>query len=262
MNLRQLRQKYLNDYIHSDIDSIEANAELDILFEDILNVKKIDFVKVTDRLLCSDNLKKLENIVQQRLESRKPLQYLLGYTYFYGVKILVEEGALIPRSDTEILVEEVIKYIKNDNYKTMADIGVGSGNISIAISLNCPGLTVVSTDISTKAIEIASKNIEINGLKENISLINTSFLNNIDQKFDVIVSNPPYIPDFKKGELQNEVINFEPHNALFTSSENPLENYEHIAIQAYEKLNSGGLLVVEIESDYVLDVQNLFITQG
>lgn len=262
MNIKKLRQNLIKDYKNNAISSAEASAELDILIENILNINKKELIITPEQDIEEEKLTELFNIIKKRLTNRIPIQYLLGFTHFYGIKLHVNNSVLIPRNDTEILVETAIKYIQQNNYKLIADIGIGSGNISIALLKNCPQISVIATDISSKAIEIATKNIDIYNLNKRITIHNCSFLNNITEKLDAVISNPPYIPDSNKNQLKPEVINYEPSNALFTNTNSPLENYIQISKEAYSKVNSGGLIAVEIESVFAEKIQQLFNNDG
>lgn len=262
MDLKSLRQKLIKDYTNNSISSAEASAELDILIETILNINKKDLIVCPEQEISDTKLAKLFKLVEKRLKERIPIQYLLGFTHFYGIKLYVEKGVLIPRSDTEILVETAIQYIQKNDYKLIADVGIGSGNISIALLKNCPKINAIATEISQLAIEIALKNVDLYNLNKRITIHHCRFLNAINVKVDAVISNPPYIPDNNKEKLEPEVKNHEPSNALFTNENTPLENYIKLSKEAYNMVNTGGMLAVEIESIFAEKIQQLFQDDG
>lgn len=177
----------------------------------------------------------------QRIKQGYPIQYLIGYVDFYGFKINVNENVLIPRYETEFLVEKIIKYSKMFNDKiNILDIGTGSG--AIAISLNkMIDSNVIAVDISDEALEVASNNSKINNA--NINYIKSDLFENISEKFDIIVSNPPYISEDEK--IMDSVDKHEPHLALY-AKEDGLYFYRKILENAYKYLNKKFIIAFEI----------------
>ena len=183
-----------------------------------------------------------------RRENREPFQYITGQQEFYGLEFAVTPDVLIPRPETEILVEEAIKELRKLNeLKKFAfcEIGVGSGCISVSILHNIPSATAVAIDISQKALAVAKRNTERHGVADRLSLRIGDVFGGVTDKFDMIVSNPPYIPDADLTDMQKEVRDFEPHNALFAGSDG-LDVVRRIIGEAPEHLNPGGLLLIEI----------------
>ena len=258
MDISILRKETVNKLLEIGVSYEETVAEVDLLIENILAIKKKDIIINQEHFISEDKLKHFNETIALRIKNRVPIQYLLKFTYFYGLKFYVNKNVLIPRNDTELLVETVIDFIKRNNATRVADIGVGSGNISIAILKNCPQVNVIATDISYAAIETAKHNVTYHNLTDRIEFINTSFLEGINKKFDVIASNPPYIPLDIKETLAPEVLLHEPEMALFTSSDDPLENYIKISEQAKKCLHFDGMLAVETECNYAYDVKALF----
>lgn len=177
----------------------------------------------------------------QRIKQGYPIQYLIGYVDFYGFKINVNENVLIPRYETEFLVEKIIKYSKMfDNKINILDIGTGSG--AIAISLNkMIDSNVTAVDISDEALEVARNNSKINNA--NINYIKSDLFENISEKFDIIVSNPPYISEDEK--IMDSVDKYEPHLALY-AKEDGLYFYRNILENAYKYLNERFIIAFEI----------------
>lgn len=186
------------------------------------------------------------------LDKYLPVQYIIGYTYFYKYKFYVNKDVLIPRFDTEVLVEEAINQLKNSNYKQIVDIGTGSGAIAISIKKEIPFLDVDAIDISLSALEVAKKNADFNNVE--INFINNDLLSNINKAYDMIISNPPYI-SFDE-EVMDLVKDNEPHLALY-SSNNGLYHYNEILKQSKKNLKKGGLILFEIPSNKDDDIVSL-----
>lgn len=179
----------------------------------------------------------------KKLETGYPAQYIVGDVNFYGHKILVNENVLIPRFETELLVDKTIKYIResfDENIKIL-DIGTGSGAIAIALKKAFPKASVTALDISDKALELAKENAKINNVE--INFIKSDILKNVDGQFDVVISNPPYI-DYEE-EIDERVRKYEPHLALF-AEDNGLYFYKEIFKNIKPYLNGKFLLAFEI----------------
>ncbi|RZL18483.1 MAG: peptide chain release factor N(5)-glutamine methyltransferase [Pedobacter sp.] len=188
-------------------------------------------------------LLKLSKILTD-LKTGKPVQQVLGETIFYGLPFKVTSNVLIPRPETEELVDWVINHVK-DKKESLLDIGTGSGCIPIVLKKHLPHLNVSSIDISSEALKVAAENAQLN--KININLIEADILKySTDKMYDVIVSNPPYIRELEKAEMHENVLIHEPHTALFVSDENPLIFYKAIADFALSNLNPNGYLFFEI----------------
>lgn len=184
------------------------------------------------------------------LKQGYPIQYLIGYVNFYGNKINVNENVLIPRYETEGLVEKTINYLKSKRENsTILDIGTGSGAISIALKKEITSLKVTGCDISIKALEVAEDNAKNNHV--DIDFIKSDIFSNIKSKFDVIISNPPYISENES--IEEIVKKYEPNIALFAKN-NGLYFYEEIIKEASKYLNNGGLICFEIGSTQAEDI--------
>lgn len=180
-----------------------------------------------------------ENI--DRLNNGEPVQYIVGNVSFYGNIIDVDKRVLIPRFETEELVENTVKYIKKYNYKSIVDIGTGSGCIAITLKKFFPEILVDAVDISKDALEVAKKNADKNNV--NINFYEGNLLEPLSKKYDVIISNPPYIAYDE--EIMDIVKNNEPHIALYASN-NGLYYYEEILKNVYKYINNNGLIAFEI----------------
>jgi len=194
------------------------------------------------------------------LQREKPIQYIIGETEFYGLPFKVDKNVLIPRPETEELIEWILNElgVKNSTFNIL-DIGTGSGCIAISLAKNIPNATVFALDISKKALQLAQQNATLNNV--NIHFIKDDILNSnvtssaiesyeneglLSLKFDIIVSNPPYVQKLEKKEIQNNVLENEPHLALFVDDNNPLVFYDKIADFAIERLTKNGQLFLEI----------------
>lgn len=208
-------------------------------FEDILLGKKIQ------------NEDEIMEFIKKRINSKAPLQHLLGYCYFMGEKYIVNKDVLIPRDETEILVNCAFERIQNKNEKIdILDIGIGSGCISCALAkkLKDKNIEILGIDISTNAIKTALDNINKLDLIRKIILRKSDIFSKIRdcEKFDLIVSNPPYIPISQKNELDENVRDFDPPEALFAPDEKGVDFYKKIISDAPKFLKSKGYLAFEI----------------
>jgi len=213
--------------------------------------------------LEQDIKEKADNDLAERLTG-KPLAYVLGHTTFYGLPIHVNPNVLIPRNATESLVEYILNKYPNTSLN-IADLGTGSGAIACTLAHHRPNWSITATDISTEALDIAKKNSKHLTLKNIIFLQSNWFENLKDQKFDIIISNPPYI-DFKDPATDNSVKNYEPHQALF-SENNGLADIKILLKEAKNHLKTNGFLIIEhghlqqkAIADIAKDYQHTYIT--
>jgi release factor glutamine methyltransferase len=243
------------------IDEIQAMAY--IILENTLRVSRTDVLTQRDVSVTSADENAITNAVS-RINSQEPIQYVFGWTEFYGRRFNVNPDVLIPRPETEELVSMVKEYIKGRNVSgpRILDIGTGSGCIAVTLALEIPGSKVFATDISEKALETARQNAA--ALKAGVGFFNNNI---IDQdipveSLDVVISNPPYIPLSEKPSMKNNVIRFEPSQALFVSDGDPVVFYRAIAKKAFGSLHSGGLLAVEINERFGSDVVSILTELG
>lgn len=198
--------------------------------------------------------RKYFDILKKRQEGL-PLQYIFGREDFYGRTFTVLDGVLIPRQDTEISVEVILKILKENNIKNLLEIGCGSGIVSITLDLETKGkVDITAVDISPQAIK--NTNVNINNLKSNIKIIESDLFEEINEKFDIIYSNPPYIKSHEIEKLQVEVRDHEPRLALDGGSDG-LYFYRKIIKDAPNFLNSHGYLVFEIGYDQAEDISSI-----
>ena len=247
------------------------------LMEFYLGLKKMDVL--SDKLI--EKQIDWANIIE-RLNNHEPIQYILGETDFYGRKFLVNDSVLIPRPETEELVQLVIENIPrvavgekelntqnseshSEPFRNILDIGTGSGCIAISLAKELPNFQVFAYDISEKALETAQKNAELNKAKvffEKIDILNHTITQSHNHSFNIIVSNPPYVTKQEIELMQKNVIDFEPHLALFVENSNPFVFYEAIANFAYNNLTINGLVAVEINEALGNKTAEIFIKKG
>ncbi len=227
------------------IESPRANAE--ILLANILNCKRLELYLMYDRPLRDSEL----NIYREFLKRRsnyEPIQYITGSVEFYALELKVTPAVLIPRPETEILVEVIIDSLKKEDELFILDIGSGCGNISIALAENLPNVHVTGMEISEDAIMIANENLEKYKLNDRVNFLNGDILKfnvNNFSNYDIIVSNPPYVSQNDYLNVQNEIKNFEPRIAV-TDFSDGYKYFEKIITLASGILKSGGKLFFEM----------------
>lgn len=239
------------------VESPRANAEL--LLAEILKCKRLELYLSFDKPLADSEVQNYREAIRKR-GLRIPLQYIVGNVEFYGLKLTVNENVLIPRPETELLVETIVNdFDKLSNIKIL-DIGVGSGNISLAILKNIPNANVVAIDISEKALEVAKQNALLNSVDGNIEFKLFDIMNEdlikLD-KFDLIVSNPPYVSAKEFETLEPELKIYEPKIAL-TDNSDGISFYKHIIGVSSLLLKNPGKIYFELGINQSKQVQKYF----
>ncbi|MGB5990482.1 MAG: peptide chain release factor N(5)-glutamine methyltransferase [Marinifilaceae bacterium] len=250
-NIKQNIKSALSDIY----DKREIQSFIYIIFEHVLNYSKIDTVLNKKEEIEDETCEIIYSIIK-RLEKEEPIQYILGETEFYDLIFNVNESTLIPRGETEELVQLVI----NENIDrdiSILDIGTGSGCIAISLAKNLERAKVSALDISEKAIETAKENAEKNNVKVNFFLEDILNIKQKYENYDIIVSNPPYICNSEKKLMQNNVLDYEPHTALFVEDNDPLIFYRTIAIFALDTLKEEGLLYFEINEALAKEMKEM-----
>jgi release factor glutamine methyltransferase len=247
MQIKKYRSQFIQ-VLSNIYDEGEAESFFYLILEEKKQLKRIDLALQPDLVFSETDLQVWNSILEQ-LKLEIPIQYLLGKTHFYGLEFEVNENVLIPRPETEELVEWIIqenlKIEKLKNLKIL-DIGTGSGCIAISLAKNLPNAQVFAIDVSEKALATAKKNAERNEVS--VSFIHKNILETLDleQEFDIIVSNPPYVRNLEKQEIKKNVLDNEPHLALFVEDNNALIFYRKIAELAQKNLCPNGQLYFEI----------------
>lgn len=252
MLLKSYKSTFLQE-LSTLYDEKEIESFFYIVLESFHNKKRIDLALNPEMEMDAVQLLRWESVLSD-LKKEKPIQYILGETEFYGLPFLVNENTLIPRPETEELVEWIIS--NNEGLRQaqseksaklkILDIGTGSGCISISLAKNLPDAQVAAIDVSEKALATAYKNAEINKVEVNFILENILETEVLDEKYDIIVSNPPYVRNLEKQEIKSNVLQYEPHLALFVEDNDPLLFYRKIATLAKKNLSENGKLYFEI----------------
>jgi len=225
--------------------SKEAKLDTEHVFSYILKVSRMEMTLKFERAITETEKQEIRRMLVEIGKNKRPLQYVLGFEEFYGYKFYVDESVLIPRSETELLVEKCIKLMDKIEEPRILDIGSGSGAISISLGKELPKSMVLGVDISEKALNVANKN-KLENDATNVKFIKSDILSGVEyKKFNLIVSNPPYIPDYEYEVLEEKVLKYEPKLAL-TAPNNGLYFYEEISKNAPNHLVKGGYLAFEI----------------
>lgn len=238
----------------------EIDAFIRIIFEHLMHYTTVDIIMHKDSELSDFIREKIANVTKE-LVLGKPIQYIFNEAYFDGHYFKVTKDTLIPRPETEELVEMIINENKSTDLNVL-DIGTGSGCIAISLALGMKFANVTAFDISTKAISVAEENAK--KLKAKINFIEKDILKASPKsgEFNIIVSNPPYICDCEKKDMEKNVLDFEPHTALFVPDQSPIIFYETIAQYARTSLKDNGRLYFEINNKYVDEVTTMLSDSG
>lgn len=237
----------------------EVNFIIRIIFEKLMNYSRTDILVRGDNIVEPETLARIQSIVEE-LKCGKPIQYIFGEARFYGRDFIVDKHTLIPRPETE----QIIELIDNDNKGSdlrVLDIGTGSGCIAVTLARILRFPVVDALDISAKALEVAAANAA--KFKVKVNLINADIFSfHTDTVYDIIVSNPPYICASEQKDMEANVLDFEPHSALFVPDDNPLLFYKRITGFAKTNLRPGGAIYFEINPRFADNVKQLLLDAG
>ena len=243
-------------------DADEAKAIVRWVLDVRFNLSWADILCDRVSALSADDQAELEHIMV-RLEQGEPVQYVLGIAYFYGRQFHVGPGVLIPRPETEELCQWCLSTVSAEWEGSILDIGTGSGCIACTLAAERPHAKVTGWDISFKALRIASANAEALGADVHFELIDILTLSNYEpNRWDIIVSNPPYVCEKEKEQMEHHVLDHEPSLALFVPDDDPLLFYRAIAKYSLKSLTSGGQLYLEINPHYAADLVELLLDSG
>lgn len=256
-----INSKILYDNLVRDLILDESVDEVSAIAFEVLDHFGITKTDIIAQKSTDFKYEKLKPVIE-RLNKQEPVQYVLGSAWFCGNKFLVNSSVLIPRPETEMLVEEVLKLKSPEDKFSILDIGTGSGCIAISLALMFPEAKVEAIDVSEDALAVARRNAEL--LNAPIKFLQHDFLleDFQDKKYDLIVSNPPYIGESEMNTIARNVIDYEPHLALFVKEPDPLIFYKVIAKMAARNLNPGGKVLVEINERFGPETVSVFRMAG
>ncbi|MDH7448257.1 peptide chain release factor N(5)-glutamine methyltransferase [Aquimarina sp. 2201CG14-23] len=247
MKIKELRKDFI-DSLSGWYEPEEVLSFFYILSEKFLGLRRVDIALALNKIVTDAELSNFAN-AKKRLELQDPIQYITGDTEFYGLSFTVNQNVLIPRPETEELVDWIVKDCqaneKCDQLRIL-DIGTGSGCIAVALAKNLPNAIVYALDVSEEALNVAKANAKYNLVDIKFMISDILSLNALNEKFDIIVSNPPYVRELEKKEIKPNVLENEPHLALFVSDQDPLIFYRKITNLANVSLHAKGRLYFEI----------------
>ena len=252
-------------HIRSELQGLYPDTEIksfsNLIIEKVSGFSRTEIIVNKNTLFSVEQRHVIENFIE-KLKEYVPIQYILGETEFFGLPFHVNESVLIPRPETE----ELVDWIRNENDRNanpgILDIGTGSGCIAISLKHEFINATVDAFDISEKALETAQSNATLNKLEVNFSKVDILNTPEMEQKWDIIVSNPPYVTELEKSEISPNVLDYEPHLALFVPDNNPLLFYHCIAIFAQQHLKPKGKLYFEINRQFGKATVDLLTAMG
>ena len=256
MKVRELSNQAVSRLQQAGIPDAAIEAELLLRFQ--LDLDRVALF-LLDRDLSIEELDRFESLLVRRL-SREPLSYITGEKEFWSLSFEVSPAVLIPRPETELLIEKTLSLIKLpvDFKGRVLDLGTGSGVVPIVLALELPGAELVSVDLSSEALLLAARNVAMHGVGDRVSLLNGDWLEPlvVRRSFDLIVSNPPYVAGRVHGELQPE-LDFEPEMALY-AGEDGMDAYRDLIPSCREYLKTGGHVLFEIGADQAEAVEAVF----
>jgi len=233
--------------------------EIEWMFMEASNCSMVDLTVYPEAEVSPGDQTCFDEMLNRRIAG-EPLQYILGYTDFMGLRITVRPGVLIPRPETEGLVSTAVEQLQGMSNPVVLDVGTGSGCIALAVKSACPGARVIALDISEKALQIARSNARLLGLDIHViraDLMDPATLENRVGEVDLILSNPPYIPAGEAIRMDRNVLDYEPNRALFAGPDG-LDTYDPLCKMGTRLLKSAGWLMVEIHEEHGADVRRIF----
>lgn len=251
---------FMQQELMNVLDDSERKAIIDRTLEHISSKSKWQLMMDSDLHFKKEELMK----VVEELKQEKPIQYILGFEYFGDLILKVNEAVLIPRTETQELCDWVLQEVKKDRtIKNVLDIGTGSGCIPVYLKHHAPLMKMEAWDISSKALEIARSNAQQH--EADISFLEKNLFDSLDERngdWDLIISNPPYITEDEKTQMQSRVLHHEPHEALFVTNGDALQFYKAILEYAEKNLKPDGKIFLEVHQDYAKATEQLFIQAG
>ncbi len=262
MKIREYRLKFL-ETLATVYDRLESESFFYLILEHQLKLKRVDLVLQPELMLTNEQKAEWDFLLEQLLKE-VPIQYLMGICNFSGLDFEVDSNVLIPRPETEELVDWILSTLieRNTGNLKLLDIGTGSGCIAVTLANQMPELSVTAIDVSEEALQIAKRNVARHGVSVNMIHKDILTAENLDSNYDCIVSNPPYVRFLEKEEIRKNVLDHEPHLALFVDDHDPLLFYRKIAALALIHLNDNGLLFFEINQYMAAETVSLLTEMG
>lgn len=259
MKIKDYRTQFIQT-LTTIYDAAEAESFFYLILEDRLGMKRIDLALEHDREFSGPEIESW-NEVLEKLKQYIPIQYIIGKAHFFGLEFEVNPNVLIPRPETEELVQWILSANENKTLKIL-DIGTGSGCIAISLAKNLPNAEISAIDVSKEALDTAKRNAETNGVKVRFIQKDILETDDLEKQFDIIVSNPPYVRNLEKEEIKKNVLDHEPHLALFVDDHDALLFYRKIADLALKHLNENGQLYFEINQYLGKEMMDLLEQKG
>lgn len=264
MKISELKTHFQNN-LSEAYPSEEIQSFFNILSEKYIHLSRIEIALNPEKTISKEDVEKFQQVLF-RLQTHEPIQYIIGETEFFGLPFNVNKHTLIPRPETEELVEWILLEQKpithNSQLITVLDIGTGSGCIAISLAKNLTETNVSALDFSEEALKMAQQNAELNKVK--VEFFQTDILKTktLPKKYNVIVSNPPYVRELEKQQMQQNVLNYEPDSALYVTDEDPLLFYRVISKLAKDHLQPNGKLFFEINEYLAMELILLLKSEG
>ncbi len=264
LKLKELKTNFLSS-LSSLYPSEEIQSFFNILSEKYLHLSRIEIALNSEKIISKEDVEKFQKILL-RLQNQEPIQYIIGETDFFGLTFKVNKHTLIPRPETEELVDWILLEQKlithNSQPITILDVGTGSGCIAISLAENLSEAKVSALDISEEALKMARQNAELN--KVDVEFFQTDILKtkSLPRKYNVVVSNPPYVRELEKKQMQQNVLNYEPDSALYVKDKDPLLFYRVISKLAKDHLQPNGKLFFEINEYLAMELILLLKSEG
>jgi release factor glutamine methyltransferase len=262
MTIRECRENFIAG-LEKQYGREEAESFFYLTLEDFRGMKRADLALNPDTILSDEELPQWDFVLAQ-LKKETPIQYILGKTQFFGLEFEVNDNVLIPRPETEELVEWILadQAANSKTRQKILDIGTGSGCIAIALAKNLPDAEVSAIDVSEGALGMAKRNAGRNGVNVNFIRKNILETDDLAEIFDIIVSNPPYVRELEKHEIRKNVLEHEPHLALFVADDDALVFYRQIADLAKNHLSVGGSLYFEVNQYLAKETMDMLEQKG
>jgi len=233
--------------LSSNGDYQTARIEAEVLVRQALSITRGQLYSRLDSEFPSERMKEFLSMLQRRIAG-EPVAYIIGHREFYGLDFLVDPRVLVPRPETELVVEAVLSRFEGNTPVTIADVGTGSGAIAVSLAVSLPGAEIFAIDCSAAALEVAAVNVARHGVDGRVRLVQGDLLQSVHSRLDIVVANLPYVPHPRLGVLPRDVRDFEPLSAL-DGGEDGLDHYRRLLVQARERADLPKWITIEIDPE-------------